>query len=220
MAGCVSVDILIKAQQQRFFKAPVFVMVLQQLIFLDTGRSCERSQLSLLLCWLLEVSGHREITFKGLHTYYRAVSGAAGGHWRLCGGATFKDKTPSRRSEVDRLTQPASDRSARPPPAAPWTDSVGAVTSPAVTIRPARIRLKSRKAHFPLLKNPDVKCWLAGGSTCDRRSLSSCLPHSQRTIRRSWLLLCGLFSWEIACWATTRSRHLRCISVLELIQQW
>lgn len=80
MTGGVFVDILIKAEQQRFIKAAVFVMEFHQLIFLDTGRSCERPQLSLPVCWLLKVSGHREITFKGLRTYYRAVSGAAGGH--------------------------------------------------------------------------------------------------------------------------------------------
>lgn len=81
MTGGVFVDILIKAEQRkRFLKAAVFVMELHQLIFLGTGRSCERPQLSLPVCWLLKVSGHSEITFKGLRTYYRAVSGAAGGH--------------------------------------------------------------------------------------------------------------------------------------------
>lgn len=119
----------------------------------------------------------REITFKGLRTYYRAVSGAAGGHWPLGGSVTFKDKK--------RVT---SDGNAGPPPATPRTDCVGAVTcrhlpSPAVTIRPERIRLKSRKSCFPLLKNPDMKCWLSAASTGGRRSFSSCLPHRQRTIR-------------------------------------
>lgn len=175
----VFVGILIKAEQQRFIKAAVFVMELHQLIFLDTGRSCERPQLSLPVCWLLKASGHteREITFKGLRTYYRAVSGAAGGHWPLGRSVTFKDKK--------RVT---SDGNAGPPPATPRTDCVGAVTcrhlpSPAVTIRPERIRLKSRKSCFPLLKNPDMKCWLSAASTGGRRSFSSCLPHRQRTIR-------------------------------------
>lgn len=159
-------------------------MELHHLIFLDTGRSCERPELPPPGCWLLKVSRQREITFKGLRTYDRAVSGAAGVHWWRDGSVmlpkpeAFKDKNQSRRSEVDRLTQPISDRNAYLPSAAPWTDSVGTVISPAVTIRPKRIRLESRKSCFPPLKNPDVKCWLSATSTGGRRSFSSCLPHS------------------------------------------
>lgn len=40
-----------------------------------------------------------------------------------------------------------------------------AVTSPAFTIRPKRIRLESRKSCFAPLKSPGMKCWLSATST-------------------------------------------------------
>lgn len=147
MTGCVIVDILINAEQQPFVKAVVFVMELHHLIFLDTERSCERPKLSVPRFWLLKLSRQSEITFKGFRTCYRAVRGAAGGHWWLFW--PFKDKNRFRRSDVKRLTRPTSDRYADLPPAAPETDSVGTGTSPALTIRLKRIRLESRKSCFP-----------------------------------------------------------------------
>lgn len=168
MTACVIVDILINAQQQQFIKAAVFVMELHQLIFLDTESSCKRPKLSPPGCWLLKVSRQREITFKGLRTYYRAVSGAAGGYWWLYRSVTlpkpeaFKDKNQSQRSEVDQLTQPTSDRNTYLSLAAPWTDSVVTLFSPAATIRPKQIRSESRKSCFPPLKNPDLEVLIVG----------------------------------------------------------
>lgn len=114
--------------KQPFIMAVVFVMELRHLIFLDTERSCERPQLSPPCFGLLKVSRQGEITFKGFRTYYRAVRGAAGGHWWLFGSVmllkpeAFKDKNRFRRSDVNWLTQPTSDCYAYLPSAAPWTD--------------------------------------------------------------------------------------------------
>lgn len=61
MTGCVTVDTLINAQQQRFIKAAVFVMELHQLIFLDAWRSCERPEtISAVLLALEGVQAERD----------------------------------------------------------------------------------------------------------------------------------------------------------------
>lgn len=71
--------ILINTRSQLFTKAAALAIEFNHFIFLDTGHSCARPKLFPPVCWLSEVSGQREITFKGLRTYYRAVSGVAGG---------------------------------------------------------------------------------------------------------------------------------------------
>lgn len=55
------------------------------------GKLSHVSDVGWVVCWLLAASGEKEIAFKSLNTYYKAVTAGSADSWFLCGGVMLRD---------------------------------------------------------------------------------------------------------------------------------
>lgn len=55
------------------------------------GKLSHLSDVGCVICWLSAASGEKEIAFKSLNTYYKAVTAGSADSWFLCGGVMLRD---------------------------------------------------------------------------------------------------------------------------------